>query len=233
MGRFAPIVLAVLALGGCHDRTVTPLAEALYALRNDDPAQLKRAIIEADRADYYSWQPGLDPCSVTPKDIESVGEAKLVHALDRPALFHLSEPARFVYAVKVAGIYDAALKAGNTSPAALLLMGKGPLSVTNVRRKCGPRSKLALVMIAIEGTGDDARVAALQDWQKSLRSRYSEPGAYGSAMQKGVGELKTVGLVAQWPEPLEFSDTIKALPTFGEIRRQMQARQRVQGGNAE
>lgn len=210
MRQSAFVFAAALFLSGCYGDTDTPLAHAILALKDGDAAAFAAAKDEAEAAAKTAWQPGMDVCKIVPQDLQKAGEAALIEHLDHPELFQLSEEERFVYAVKVAGEYDAGPKAGNTSAAAQQLMGH-----SNRPHACNDKTdQLSFIAGGMEGMGETQRVAAFQEWCDAFKDKYPDDAQFDAAMRDAASKLNNRGFAADWPEKLEFVDDSEASQSF-------------------
>ncbi len=222
--RAAPIlaVLAVLALGACGlshagkgDTSPTALTRALAALRAADYNAFAQVMRESDDAKTgLSWHEGMPRCTITVKGLQTYGEAVLVDRLDQHDLFKLSEEARFVYAAKIAGKYDAAIAEIAMNP---MVHDFYQIDPDKGWTMCPEAAFGAGVGYENGPPGEAARRAAFQDWLDALKARH--PGAeFDTTMQNAVAELDRHNFTAEWPGKLQIEEDPN-LRTFGAVRR--------------
>jgi hypothetical protein len=215
-GAFA--LLAALALGACHGGAATPstvLTRALAAVRAGNRDDFVKAMNDADAAKTgLAWQEGMPRCAVTMTGLQIYGEAMLVDQMNQPDIFKLSEEARFVYAAKVAGQYDAAIAGISMNP---MVHDFYTIDPTRHWVSCPEAAFSAGIGYEQGPLGESERRAAFQDWIDALKARH--PGAqFDTAMNNAVAELDRHNYTAAWPGKFQIEDDPN-MRTFGAVRR--------------
>jgi hypothetical protein len=218
----ALVFVMALGLAGCGGSSATtPLGRALVAMRAGDYASFVKARADADAAQHAAWQIGMDKCKVTAADIDAHGEAALLESLDQPAVFKLSEEARFVYAAKYVGRVDAVIKAAYTKPT---MQSWYHTDFRDAATQFSPGLPCMTGMIAAgastplaEGQPDELeRRALLKDWMDDLIKRHGAT-AFNDSMHDALALLDRNGYSAEWPAHIEFVDD-GAPETFGQVQ---------------
>ncbi len=219
--RWTALVFAMaLGLAGCGISITTPLGRGLTALHNGDYAAFVKARADADAAQAAAWQIGMDKCKVTGADFEAHGEAAILDHLDQPALFKLPLEARFVYAAKYAGRFDAALKAAYEKPT---MQSWYHTDFRDAATQFSPGMPCMTGMIGA-GTpdgqpGEVERRIVLQAWMSELTESHGQ-AAFDDSMHEAVALLDRNGYSAEWPEHIEFSDNSN-IETFGQVQAEL------------
>ena len=202
MRKIFPLMI-LLALAGCGP-SGTPLTHALSALRKGDRQDFLAAKAEADEAVKTAIQPGDDLCTMNMMDVAKYGTVAAIGRLDHDDLFKLSEDARLLYALKVAGTYLPIEHDSFLAQAPLVRQVVNPGRETNALC-AGEKDKM---MDSLESAGskataaDEARMRFLQGWMADKKSEYGS--GFDDHMRSAVISLQGSGYSADWPAKIDF-----------------------------